>query len=229
MMALLPENDWEKHLEKLPSYEEYKKLDDVDIKVYSDDYCVKDLGSLKEEDKTFCNKVSKHLKSLSGLSDKDRKHGCFYFQYWFFDQISKKYSANNKINNKPVSDKLFDLVALKIRESPNLESCRCYESGTPEVWKEEKDLHDYFENYKNINCTNSDKLTCEKYVRYVTYINKLFQSKEYDCCNDDELDLVSCEPYIKCEYETRPNDLLQELQKQLKAIEEKQRKFLKGM
>ncbi|KMZ81220.1 hypothetical protein PVIIG_02702 [Plasmodium vivax India VII] len=228
-MALSEENNWEKHLEKLPSYKEYKKLDDLDIKDYSDDFCVKKLGSPKKEDIELCNKVSKHLKTLSGLPDNDRKHGCFYFQYWFYDQISKKYSADNKFNNKTVSDKFFDLVELKIGEFPNLQSCKCYVSGTPEIWKEEKDLHDYFENYKDINCTNSDKTTCKKYVSYVTYIDKLFQNKEYNCCYEDELWEDVCKPYMKCEYETRPGDLLPKLKEQLKALEAKEKEVPKAV
>ncbi|KMZ96185.1 hypothetical protein PVNG_05846 [Plasmodium vivax North Korean] len=220
-MALLPENNWEKHLKDLPSYKEYIKLDNEDIKGYSDNYCEKDLGSTNAEDKALCNKVSKHLKRLSGISNNDdRKHGCYYFQYWLYDQISKKYSADNKINNKQVSDKLFDLVATTILKSPNLEPCRCYESGTPSVWKEEKDLHDYFKNYEDINCTNSDKTTCKKYVSYVTYIDKLFQNKEFICCDYEDVEPV-CERYIKCEDDTRPEELLPKLQKELKALEAK--------
>ncbi|VVA00355.1 PIR protein, partial [Plasmodium vivax] len=187
-MALLPENNWE-----------YIKLDNEDIKGYSDNYCEKDLGSTNAEDKALCNKVSKHLKRLSGISNNDdRKHGCFYFQHWFLDQIRKKYSADNKINNKPVSEKLFDLVATNIAKYSNMESCRCYNSGTPEEWKGEKDLHDYFKNYEDINCTNSNKSTCEKYVSYVTYIDKLFQNKEFICCDYEDVEPV-CERYIKCE------------------------------
>ncbi|VUZ97238.1 PIR protein [Plasmodium vivax] len=102
-----------------------------------------------------------------------------------------------------------------------MESCRCYNSGTPEEWKGEKDLHDYFKNYEDINCTNSNKSTCEKYVRYVTYIDKIFKNKEDTCCYDDELFLDVCEPYMKCEYETRPEDLLPKLKEQLKALEAK--------
>ncbi|SCA83776.1 VIR protein, partial [Plasmodium vivax] len=177
-------------------------LDAVDIKDYSDGFCEKDLGSPKKEDIELCNKVSKHLERLSGISDDKIKHGCFYFQYWFYDQVRKKYSAGNQFNNKAVSDKFFDLVQLKIDKSSNLKPCKCYVSGTPEGWKEEKDLHDYFENYKDINCTNSDKTTCETYVRYVTYINNLFQNKEYNCCDDEDV-------------------LLPKLQKELKALEAK--------
>ncbi|KNA02217.1 hypothetical protein PVNG_05540 [Plasmodium vivax North Korean] len=228
-MALLPENNWEKHLKDLPSYKEYIKLDNEDIKGYSDNYCEKDLGSTNAEDKALCNKVSKHLKRLSGISNNDdRKHGCFYFQHWFLDQIRKKYSADNKINNKPVSEKLFDLVATNIAKYSNMESCRCYNSGTPEEWKGEKDLHDYFKNYEDINCTNSNKSTCEKYVRYVTYIDKIFKNKEDTCCYDDELFLDVCEPYMKCEYETRPEDLLPKLKEQLKALEAKIAEVPKG-
>ncbi|KMZ93723.1 hypothetical protein PVMG_05307, partial [Plasmodium vivax Mauritania I] len=228
MSSLLPENNWEKHLEKLSSYEEYKKLDAVDINDYSDDFCVKKLGSTKKEDIELCNKVSKHLERLSGLSDDKIQHGCFYFQYWLYDQVRKKYSAGNQFNNKAVSDKFFDLVQLKIDKSPKLQSCKCYESGKPEEWKEEKDLHDYFENHKNIDCTKSDKPTCEKYVSYVTYIDKLFKKKEDFCCDDDELYEDVCKPYMKCEYETRPEDLLPKLKKDLKALEAKEKEVPKA-
>ncbi|KMZ77041.1 hypothetical protein PVIIG_06502, partial [Plasmodium vivax India VII] len=227
-MALLEENNWENHLGKLPSYEEYKKLDAVDIKDYSDGFCEKDLGSPKKEDKELCYKVSKHLKILSGLSGDKLKHGCFYFQYWFYDQIRKHYSTGNTINNETVSGKLFDLVQLKIDKSSNLLPCKCYVFVTPEGGKEEKDLHDYFENHKYIDCTKSDKPTCEKYVRYVTYIDKLFKKKEDNCCDYDELYEDSCEPYIKCENETRPDGLLTKLKSDLKTLEAKEKEVPKA-
>ncbi|CAI7721636.1 PIR protein [Plasmodium vivax] len=228
MSSLSEENNWEKHLEKLSSYEEYKKLDAVDISGYSDDFCVKKLGSTKKEDIELCNKVSKHLERLSGISDDKIKHGCFYFQYWFYDQVRKKYSAGNQFNNKAVSDKFFDLVQLKIDKSSNLKPCKCYVSGTPEGWKEEKDLHDYFENHKDIDCTKSDKSTCKKYVSYVTYIDKLYQNKEYDCCEDDELYDDNCEPYINCKSKYRTQDLLTKLKSDLKTLEAKEKEVPKA-
>ncbi|GAB69669.1 CYIR protein, partial [Plasmodium cynomolgi strain B] len=213
----------EKHLEKLPSYEEYKKWDDIDIKGYSDNYCENDLKSTKEEDKTFCYKVSKHLKRLSGLSDNDRKHGCFYFQYWFLDQLRKRYSSDNKFNNKPVSDKLFDIVAdiIKKRYS-NLGFCQCNQIFLfPKDWKEEKDLYDYFENHKDIKCNDSDKSKCEKYVKYVTYIKTLYE-QNYERCCDNEWSEEPCKPYFKCEDTFSPQKLLNQLATELQKLGEKQ-------
>ncbi|KMZ95135.1 hypothetical protein PVMG_06002 [Plasmodium vivax Mauritania I] len=103
-----------------------------------------------------------------------------------------------------------------------MEPCKCYESGYPDVWKEEKHLHDYFENHKDIKCSNSDKSMCEKYIQYVTYINTLFEEKVDKCCDGEDLDEYGfCEPYFNCENKYSPQDLLTHLKRELQSLDKK--------
>ncbi|VVA00180.1 PIR protein [Plasmodium vivax] len=175
-------------LQNLPSYKEYEKLDKVDIKNENSSHC-NDLGSTDEGDKTLCKKIVQNLNQLSALKDDENlDNSCYYFQHWFFDNIAKKYyDGDERGNNYPVAEKLYNIVSEITPVSSKMEPCKCYESGYPDVWKEEKHLHDYFENHKDIKCNDSDKSKCEKYIQYVTYINTLFQEKVDKCCPQDLL------------------------------------------
>ncbi|VVA00170.1 PIR protein, partial [Plasmodium vivax] len=181
---------FEKHLPDLPSYKKYTELDNVVISGDDNDYCKKSLESTEKGDKAFCNKIAKNLSILKNEKDmQKRTYDCYYFNHWLYDNIGKKYyDGNTKGKKVKVSEKLLDFVSSANSEYILIPSCNGNPYGNPEGWKKEKDLHDYFENYEKIKCNDSDKSKCEKYVNYVTYINTLFQEKEYNCCDGDELD-----------------------------------------
>ncbi|EDL42779.1 variable surface protein Vir12-related [Plasmodium vivax] len=222
-MALSSEKNWVEVLQNLPSYKEYEKLDKVDIKNENSSHC-NDLGSTDEGDKTLCKKIVQNLNQLSALKDDENlDNSCYYFQHWFFDNIAKKYyDGDERGNNYPVAEKLYNIVSEITPVSSKMEPCKCYESGYPDVWKEEKHLHDYFENHKDIKCNDSDKSKCEKYIQYVTYINTLFQEKVDKCCDGEDLDEYGfCEPYFKCENKYSPQDLLAQLKKELQELGKK--------
>ncbi|KMZ94941.1 hypothetical protein PVMG_06112 [Plasmodium vivax Mauritania I] len=223
-MALSEANNWEKHLPDLPSYKKYTELDNVVISGDGNKYCKENLGSTDEVDKTFCNKIAKNLSILKDENDmQKRKYGCYYFNHWLYDNIGKKYYKGNAKGEKDnVSQNLFNFASLAILQHIKVSSCNGNTFGNPEGWKEEKDLHDYFENHKNIKCNDSDKSKCEKYVNYVTYIKTLYEEKKEKCCYEEELDEDEfCEPYFKCESTYNPKDLLTKLQKELQALEKK--------
>ncbi|KNA01516.1 hypothetical protein PVNG_06217 [Plasmodium vivax North Korean] len=220
-MALSEANKWEKHLPDLTSYKKYTELDNVVISGDDNDYCKKSLESTEEGDKTFCNKIAKNLSILKNEKDmQKRTYDCYYFNHWLYDNIGKKYyDGNTKGKKVKVSEKLLDFVSLANSEHILIPSCKGNIYGKPEEWKEEKDLHDYFENHKDIKCNDSDKSKCEKYVNYVTYIKTLYDTKVDNCCYDEELDEYAfCEPYFKCENIYNPKDLLTKLQKELQAL-----------
>ncbi|GAW84672.1 variable surface protein, partial [Plasmodium gonderi] len=127
----------------LPAYEKYKEFDKIQIIDYYSDYCDK-LDQFNDDDKNLCKKIASYLKQLSVKSENERKNGCYYFTHWFYGQIGKNYYNGKELENKYARDELFNLVALIIKDNDVLKHCACYESGNPEVWKEEKDLHDYF-------------------------------------------------------------------------------------
>ncbi|GAW84383.1 variable surface protein [Plasmodium gonderi] len=219
-MVLSEENNWEEKLSHLPSYQKYKTLDNVIINGNSNPYCIKDLGTSEEEDIKLCNKIAKNLKSLKDELDKEvKKRGCHYFRHWFQDQISKKYyNRENVSNNNPVAGKLFDFVSLASTSLMNEPGCNGNTHAYPKDWKEEKDLHDYFENYKYIKCDNFDKVTCEKYVNYVDYIYHIYKENFKRCCEEDDPFGSTCDPYFKCENMYKPGDLLTKLKSQLELI-----------
>ncbi|KMZ88523.1 hypothetical protein PVBG_06183 [Plasmodium vivax Brazil I] len=223
-MALSPDNSWEKHLPDLLSYKKYTELDNVDISEYSNDYCKEKLGSADEVDKTFCNKIAKNLSILKDENVmQKRTYDCYYFNHWLYDNIGKKYydgkTKGKKVN---VSEKLLDFVSSAISQHIQISSCKGNAFGNPEGWKEDKDLHDYFENYEDIKCNDSDKSKCEKYVNYVTYIKTLYDTKVENCCEDDELyEYGYCEPYFKCENKYNPQNLLTQLKKELQLLDKK--------
>ncbi|KMZ82383.1 hypothetical protein PVIIG_06099 [Plasmodium vivax India VII] len=207
-------------LQNLPSYKEYDKFDKVDIKNENSNHC-NNLGSKDEGDKTFCKQIVQNLNQLSVLKyDQKIKNSCYYFQHWFFDNIAKKYyNGSKKGTNYTVAEKLFNIVSTLTAAPSKIVPCKCYESGSPDDWKKEKYLHDYFENHQDIKCSNSGKDRCEKYIQYVTYINNLYQEKEYKCCDGDELDEEGfCESYFKCENMYNPKNLLIKLQKELQSL-----------
>ncbi|SCA83778.1 VIR protein [Plasmodium vivax] len=222
-MALSPESNWVDVLQNLPSHKEYEKFDKVDIKNENSNHC-NNLGSKDEGDKTFCKKTVQNLNQLSALKDDENlENSCYYFQHWFFDNIAKKYyDGDERGNNYPVAEKLYNIISKITPVSSKMEPCKCYESGYPDVWKEEKHLHDYFQNHQDIKCNDSDKSKCEKYIQYVTYINSLFQEKVDKCCDGEELDEYGfCEPYFKCENKYSPQDLLAQLKKKLQELGKK--------
>ncbi|CAI7718297.1 PIR protein [Plasmodium vivax] len=222
-MALSPENNWVEVLENLPSYKEYEKFDKVDIKNENSNHC-NNLGSKDEGDKTFCKQIVQNVSQLSALeNDQKIKNSCYYFQHWFFDNIAKKYYDGNEWgNNYSVAKELYNIVSTIAPLSTKMEPCKCYESGYPDVWKEEKYLHDYFQNHQDIKCNDSNKSKCEKYVNYVTYIKTLYENKEDDCCEDEELYIGGfCQSYFNCKNKYSPQNLLNELKKELQELGKK--------
>ncbi|VVA00060.1 PIR protein [Plasmodium vivax] len=218
-MALSEANNWEKHLPDLPSYKKYTELDNVVISGDGNKYCKENLGSTDEVDKTFCNKIAKNLSILKDENDmQKRKYGCYYFNHWLYDNIGKKYYKGNAKGEKDnVSQNLFNFASLAILQHIKVSSCNGNTFGNPEGWKEDKDLHDYFENYEEIKCNDSDKSKCEKYVNYVTYIKTLYEKNEERCCYEEGF----CEPYFKCENKYNPQNLLTKLQKELQSLDKK--------
>ncbi|GAB69715.1 CYIR protein [Plasmodium cynomolgi strain B] len=219
-MPLSEENNWEKRLPNLPAYQKYKKLDEVDIKSYNNDKCDK-LANSDEGDKKLCKQILKNLSILKDKQDKEQKDGCFYFQYWFHEQIRGKYYNGNVRNSKySIANKLFNLVEKDISSYDINQACNGYIMGTPVIWKEEKDLHDYFENFESIKCKDSDRDECQKYVKYVTYIDDIYVRKYDDCCYNGQL-YSHCILPIKCDDKYDTEKLVDELKKQLQEIDKK--------
>ncbi|CAG9480892.1 unnamed protein product [Plasmodium vivax] len=228
-MAFLPENNWEKILPDLPAYKKYKELDNVDISGKSNDYCINYLGRSDGEDRKFCNQIAKNLKKISIEDDPvERRYSCNYFRQWFHDNIGKRYYVGNEKGEKiHVSDSLFNFVSAANIKYIKDSACNGDTFGDPEEWKEEKDLHDYFINFNHIKCNDYDKDKCEKYVDYVTYINRIYQKKIGKCCDEDDLGNLFCIPSIKCGAQYQPYKLLIALNQSLLSLGKKREAALR--
>ncbi|KMZ81701.1 variable surface protein Vir12 [Plasmodium vivax India VII] len=219
-MPLSDANNWEKHFPNLPAYQKYKELNEVDITGYNNDKCDK-LAKSDDGDKKLCKQILKNLSVLKTKKGEEQERGCYYFQNWLHDQIKGKYYNEKDQGSKySIANELFNLVADDISSNGINQACSGFSFGNPEIWKKDKDLHDYFENFEKIKCKDSDGDECQKYVNYVTYIDPIYNTKINDCCDDGELEL-HCNSSIKCDDKYDTNKLLDELKKQLQAIDKK--------
>ncbi|CAI7719104.1 PIR protein [Plasmodium vivax] len=219
-MPLSDANNWEKHFPNLPAYQKYKELDKVDITGYNNDKCDK-LAKSDDGDKKLCKQILKNLSVLKTKKGEEQERGCYYFQNWLHDQIKGKYYNEKDQGSKySIANELFNLVADDISSNGINQACSGFSFGNPEIWKKDKDLHDYFENFEKIKCNDSDRDECQKYVNYVTYIDPMYETKNDDCCYEGELEL-HCNSSIKCDDKYDTNKLLDELKKQLQAIDKK--------
>ncbi|GAW84504.1 variable surface protein [Plasmodium gonderi] len=208
----------------LPSYKRYNEMNKEENLMDINGECVK-LGLNNNNIIKFCKRIVTFLIEASTIPWHEQKSYCYFFHHWFFDNIRKFYCAEN-INNKQVVDKLIGMVSSLSSKYSIDSSCNCAFSGTPLVWKEEKDLHDYHVNFKYINCNNENEKKCEKYVEYITYIKSIYEKKE----NFDPLKFKQdfCYAYIDCDYDFNPNILLNILEAKLQIINKTKNKVSNG-
>ncbi|GAW83980.1 variable surface protein [Plasmodium gonderi] len=137
------------------------------------------------------------------------------------------YNGNVKGKKHNIVDNLLDFISLDVLTHNIDQACLGDPFGDPEKWKKEKDLHDYFENFKKIRCNDSDIVLCQKYVNYVRYIDPLYQNNIYNCCDEDEIFSFTCNPSIKCDDEYEPQKLLFEINKSLESLSKKGKETFK--
>ncbi|GAW79035.1 variable surface protein [Plasmodium gonderi] len=212
-------NNWEAMLPNFPSYEKYKELNNGSNLTDEKGDCTK-IPTSKDGIKGFCKKVLKNLRAISDLKgDENRKSSCYYFQHWFFEELGKNFTITNAMDTDVVIASFFDLITEISLNDLKEDACKCYPSGNVSVWKKEKDLHDYFENFDRINCEKSSIDECQKYIELVTYISPIYIEKEYNCCYDGDIEYDYCKAYIRCEEKYNPSELLTKLKAQLQVLE----------
>ncbi|SCO73379.1 VIR protein [Plasmodium vivax] len=211
-------------LDKSSAHKKYKKLNDTDIDE-SDctTYCKKliSLEGSSEDVQTLCAKMITNLKTLPTNSDvgHTQKDRCSVLSHWTRYHVMNLFSKNpnsneNKSLLKELNDAIFN-VNEDITERNN--RCQYYLYGNWGDWKEEKDLHDYFENYDKINenAGNHHEDTPNKYCKYLSQINNLYKKYIKDCCMCFIRPKPGCEEkcpkYFKCEKKYYPYDLISKL------------------
>ncbi|SCO67917.1 VIR protein [Plasmodium vivax] len=211
-------------LDKSSTQEKYKKLNDTDIDESNcTTYCAKliSLEGNNDSVQTLCAKMVTNLKTLHTKSDvgDTQKDRCSVLTHWtryhVMNLFSKDPSSNqNKSLLKELNDAIFN-VNEDIKERNN--RCQYYLYGNWDDWKEEKYLHDYFENYDKIN-EYADKPHGDNrnnYCKYLSHINDLYKKYIKDCCmcfiRPNLVCEEKCPKYFKCDPKYYPYNLISKL------------------
>ncbi|SBT55852.1 PIR Superfamily Protein [Plasmodium ovale wallikeri] len=215
-------NIYEDILKDFSEYGKYKKLDEQPIdKTVCTKYCEKCI-TLDEKYpgiKAFCAKMASNLKNLYSIQNMGGTHlnRCSHLTYWSYDKIMN--TLNSSVHNtvdESISSELYNIMLQINSLLPAHEKCIYSFHGNFPKWKEEKDLHDYFENYDSLINVSSYNDTKGKHCNYVNYIYGLYKRHITDCCkcyNDPNVSCDNeCPNYFKCDKKYVPNNLLTKFQ-----------------
>ncbi|GAW84346.1 variable surface protein [Plasmodium gonderi] len=157
----------------------------------------------------FCLKFARNLKSIKEMNGENAQKNCLCFNYWVFYEIWKK--EENKMDNvydRRIYSELYE-IGKKINSESGGYYCACYFYGILDKWKKEKDLHDYFKNFKEIKEKVSSKnIECNLYLSYLQYMKKVYEEHENYCCIYGDPD---CRRYFDCDYDKKPSILSSKL------------------
>ncbi|SBS95341.1 PIR Superfamily Protein [Plasmodium ovale curtisi] len=207
-------------LKNSPSYKLYKEFDSVvnDTKINED--CknhFKDKSTYQDKSIETCNKILCNFKKLYNNTIKIKADNpCLHYKYWVYKEILKMIKDNNEYKNiKEIIEKFLDLQFKKnIPSDPNKIACHYYyifkdliELNTK---IEEKDLHDYFKYYDNLEKEILSESNKKRYSNYLSYINGLYEKHKigWECCDTSYGVDPLCRHYFKCEDEYNPSYLI---------------------
>ncbi|KMZ88540.1 hypothetical protein PVBG_04749 [Plasmodium vivax Brazil I] len=140
-------------LENTPAQKIYKNFYKENIDESS---CIKYCDALISEnvdnnkDARICAKIVTNLKKLPNIKDVGDTHEdrCSNLTYWTYDILMKEFNTNkNVIVDNNIISELNNAIFRANSELKKDENCTYYIDGTFTEWTEEKNLHDYFENY----------------------------------------------------------------------------------
>ncbi|KMZ99274.1 hypothetical protein PVNG_02157 [Plasmodium vivax North Korean] len=200
----------------------YKKFCEENI---DESLCVKYCGDLisdnsdNNKDATICAKIVTNLKKLPNIKDVGDTHEdrCSNLTYWTYDILMKEFNTNkNVIVDNNIISKLNNAIFRVNRELKKDENCTYYIDGTFPEWTEEKNLHDYFENYSTFIKNITDNVKNETYCQYIDYISNLYKKYIKKCCSCYSRPKYVCEEhcpkFFKCNREFFPIHLLHKLE-----------------
>ncbi|KMZ97759.1 hypothetical protein PVNG_03342 [Plasmodium vivax North Korean] len=201
----------------------YKKLSNhISDKTLCAKYCSEIISSDKNNNdgiKSLCVKLVTILKKLNTLTDvgDNHKDKCSNLIYWTYDQImnifdtTASYYENSSISNE------INKVIIRVNDELNANSnCYFYVDGDFDQWNKERDLHDYFAHFENLNkITPGEGNRNSNYCSYLKYINRLYKEHIKGCCTryirpDDYME-NKCPSYFNCEEKYYPIDLMTKL------------------
>ncbi|SBS90677.1 PIR Superfamily Protein [Plasmodium ovale curtisi] len=211
-------NIYEDIFKDFSEYGKYKKLNERPVdKIMCTNYCEKciSLDNKYPGIKGFCAKMASNLKNLYSIQNMEGTHfnRCSYLTYWSYDLIMN--TLNSSVNNtldESISSELNNIMFQINSILSDNEKCLYTFHGNFDDWREEKDLHDYFENYDSLFNVNLYNDTKGKHCNYVNYIYGLYKRHITDCCkcyNDPQISCDNeCPNYFKCDEKYFPNNLL---------------------
>ncbi|GAB69488.1 hypothetical protein PCYB_002370 [Plasmodium cynomolgi strain B] len=211
----------------------YKLLDEDDTNVYYKQYCTK-LKSFECQHKgvrNICHKLVKNLMHLSEMPiNTKRDERCYLLKHWLYRELRKIYSSNfNDVSREPVitilKEVFFYINNKYLSESP----CYIFFDDTMNKWKEDKELHDYFQIYKDIyNKISTIPSEKTNYCKYVSHIYGLYKKYIKNCCeyyyNGNHYN-DNCSDYFNCDKKYDPNNLLIKLDCSSKLSDEESQKI----
>ncbi|SBS89151.1 PIR Superfamily Protein [Plasmodium ovale curtisi] len=182
----------EQILENLSKYKLYNKFNEKhdDASEYSS-YC-RTMLYLKRSYSDIlevCYLFAKNLINLHKIinEEEDSSERCRYFNFWITDYVRKILETKwkDKSNIHRVLTGFLTVEKNIPAESKNNNCLYDYNSNIDlDLWKERKYLHDYIENYNDINVIiNSDGQLCKIYFKYFDYIKELHDKYKQECCN----------------------------------------------
>ncbi|VUZ98520.1 PIR protein [Plasmodium vivax] len=199
-------------------YKKYEEFSQEYNSEYYKTYCTK-LSTSKCRDKgvdKICLKLVKNLIHLSGMPrNNKRDEHCYLLKHWLYDEIRKIFgNSSYDVSKEPVIDELKEVVYRINNYYLHDQPCYCDFVGTLKTWKEEKELHDYFQSYDKIESNiNADSGKCDKFLKNIVAINKLYEEHFGECCycyrSGDCYD--SCPGYFKCDEKYDPYNIFVKL------------------
>ncbi|KMZ79448.1 variable surface protein Vir5 [Plasmodium vivax India VII] len=202
----------------LKGFTEYQKYNELNNQTTDETICVKYRDKfihLENKNKgitTVCTKLATNLEKLSSKTSISADHSerCSYMNYWTYNIIMHTLSSISNNDEKIYLLKIINNLLFDINDKLTKEKkCIYYVDNDLDKWKEEKDLHDYFKNYSDIDKIASDNSKNTDYCDYIIYINSLYEKYVHSCCtyffnnpywND-------CKAYFNCEEQYNPHNL----------------------
>ncbi|KMZ92004.1 variable surface protein Vir5 [Plasmodium vivax Mauritania I] len=202
----------------LKDFTEYQKYDEFKKQTNDKNICVKYCDKIIHLEKKYKDikivsiKLAANLDSLSSMTkiSADHSERCSYMNYWTYNIIMHTLSSISNNDEKIYLLKIINNLLFDINDKLTKEKkCIYYVNNDLDKWKEEKDLHDYFKNYSDIDKIASDNSKNTDYCDYIIYINSLYEKYVHSCCtyffnnpywND-------CKAYFNCEEQYNPHNL----------------------
>ncbi|SBT00083.1 PIR Superfamily Protein [Plasmodium malariae] len=220
-MTLQYKKEWDDLLKDLPANKLYEDFREGDTSKTSRIEC--DDKSNTEKLKPIILANLRKVNDGKNMKCSNCKDCCLNFTYWMYDEIRKLIRCkNNKINVSDFIGKL-SIEGNDINNKANKCPCSNYYLGDLNEMNKEKDLHDYFKNFDELEgkCSNNpNKKLCDEYTKY---ISNIYKENYFGCCFFYEYGLEDCE-YFKCDDYYNPSNILDIINGKVKNLKKKPEK-----